>query len=57
MKYSVYRVEQDASYAPLDIMQNLNLYVSENAYIFYKSSYAQPEAIYPIHHFYILKEA
>lgn len=57
MKYSVYRVEDDPrDNSWFDQFVGYRVLVSEGCYLFYMSSYAQPQAIYPVNHFYVIKE-
>lgn len=56
MKYSIYRVQDDVDSHPFDETIDLNLSIRDGVYIFYKHSDHQPEVVYPIGSFWVLRE-
>lgn len=56
MNYCIYRVEDEIESGYFDRTSGLHLLIDRGAYIFYRSTPALPEVVYPINKFYVIKE-
>lgn len=56
MKYSVYRITDDASARTFDELVDHHLVIRDGVYLFYKHQPSVPDVVYPIEHFWIMKE-
>jgi hypothetical protein len=57
MKYLVYKTDNsNVLDDPFDTLVNFRLYVGDGVYRFYKGNFNEPSAVYPVVHFYVIKE-